>query len=98
MAVTSDVVGQGTLSTGTDTLRTGTATEHHVVTFYNTDSSPVTITIYLNGNTHPVAGAELDADGGFCIFECKLGSGDTLDATASTDAVVEWSDEMDRLA
>lgn len=101
MAVTSEIVAQGTLSDTVDTLRTGTGTEHHVFSFFNTHNATVIVSIYVNGDTHPVGSAELEADdgdgGGFATYECVLGSTDTLDAKADVDAVVEWTDEMDRL-
>lgn len=102
MAVISQIIDQGTLSNVAATLRTGGATEHHVFTFYNTDADPVIVFIYLNGSTHPVGNVELEGDagdgGGFSTYECRIGSGDTVDAKASVDAVVEWSDEMDELS
>ena len=101
MAVTSQIVNQGTLTNTVATIRTGGATEHHIFTFYNTHSSAVIVFVHLNGSTHPVGNVELEGDsgdgGGFAIYECRIGSGDTVDAKASVTAVVKWSDEMDEL-
>lgn len=100
MAVTSDVVAQGTLTASATTLRTGGGTENHVITFYNYHASARVVTVWLNGSADAnlVAQIEIDGAGGFAIFHCKLGSGDTIQAKASAATSVTWTDEMDSLS
>ena len=96
MAVTSDIPAQGTLTGATtvDTLATGSGNATSVTaTFYNRSVSSVTVTFYVNGtaNTNAVGTAAIDANGGYCVVNQELGSGDTFRAEASAATAITYT-------
>lgn len=99
MAVTSDIIAQGNLTSTSSVIRTGGGTENHVVTFRNKTGGEVTLTIYLNGNTDAKEQVALQfADAETVVFRCVLGNGDTIEAKISSGTTVYWTDEMDALS
>lgn len=100
MTVTSSIVDQDTLTTSVAILRTGAATEYHEITFYNRTGSDVTVAVYINGtaNTNQIGGdLFLEASGGHAIFKGRIGVGNTIQAKASANTSVTWTDEMTTL-
>lgn len=95
MAVASDVV-QGTLTTSAATLRTATATEYHQITMTNYSGSAVTVDLYVNGSAdvnRQGKAIPLEA-GGFLVWTLRVGNTDTIQAKASANTSVAWTDEF----
>lgn len=100
MAVSSDIVAQGSLTGGNDLIHTSTGTEFIQATFINYSASSGTLNLWINGTDDyqritptglPLATHE------FAVLKVKLGNSDTIYAKGNEETF-GYTLELDSLS
>jgi hypothetical protein len=99
MAVLTNVITQGQVPNTADTLYSSSDVSTIRLVLFNTSSSPVVVSLFMNGTatSNQMATIRLVANGQAHLIGLKMGDGDVLYGVAGTDDVVNYFVTGDRL-